>query len=150
LGITKLKIYTIGFTGKSAEEFFSLINPESMNKLIDIRINRVSQMSGFAKERDLGFFLERISGLDYVVNEDLAPTKSLLSEYRNKEIDWNTYSERYIDLLNQRKVLSSLDESYFDKGVLLCSEKDPIACHRVLLANHLERHFKDVEIAHLV
>lgn len=145
-----MKIYTIGFTGKTAEEFFSLVDTGNIRKLIDIRINRSSQMSGFAKERDLSFFLEKLNGIEYVVNEELAPTKSLLSEYRNRQIDWSTYSLNYMDLLRKRSILSKFNQSYFDDSLLLCSEKEPLACHRVLLSDYLKSNFNDVEIVHLI
>ena len=144
-----MNIFTIGFTGKTAEEFFSLVGSANIKKLIDIRINRSSQMSGFAKEKDLGFFLEKLNGIEYVVNEELAPTKSLLSEYRERQIDWTTYSLSYLELLSRRSILSKFNQSYFDNSVLLCSEKAPIACHRVLLADFLKSNFNNVEIVHL-
>ncbi len=144
-----MNIFTIGFTGKTAEEFFSLVGSANIKKLIDIRINRSSQMSGFAKEKDLGFFLEKLNGIEYVVNEELAPTKSLLSEYRERQIDWSTYSLSYLELLSRRSILSKFNQSYFDNSVLLCSEKAPIACHRVLLADFLKSNFNNVEIVHL-
>jgi len=144
-----VNIFTIGFTGKTAEEFFSLVGSANIKKLIDIRINRSSQMSGFAKEKDLGFFLEKLNGIEYVINEELAPTKSLLSEYRDRQIDWSTYSLRYLELLSRRSILSKFNQSYFDNSVLLCSEKAPIACHRVLLADFLKSNFNNVEIVHL-
>jgi uncharacterized protein (DUF488 family) len=144
-----VNIFTIGFTGKTAEEFFSLVGSANIKKLIDIRINRSSQMSGFAKEKDLGFFLEKLNGIEYVVNEELAPTKSLLSEYRERQIDWSTYSLSYLELLSRRSILSKFNQSYFDNSVLLCSEKAPIACHRVLLADFLKSNFNNVEIVHL-
>ena len=144
-----MNIFTIGFTGKTAEEFFSLVGSANIKKLIDIRINRSSQMSGFAKEKDLGFFLEKLNGIEYVINEELAPTKSLLSEYRDRQIDWSTYSLRYLELLSRRSILSKFNQSYFDNSVLLCSEKAPIACHRVLLADFLKSNFNNVEIVHL-
>ncbi len=144
-----MNIFTIGFTGKTAEEFFSLLDSANLNKLIDIRINRSSQMSGFAKEKDLGFFLEKLNGIEYVVNEELAPTKSLLSEYRKRQIDWSTYSSSYLELLSGRSILSKFNKSYFENSVLLCSENAPIACHRVLLADFLKTNFNDIQIVHL-
>ena len=81
-----MKIFTIGFTGKSAERFFGLLEESRATKLIDIRINRTSQLSGIAKEQDLKYFLPKILGMQYIIEEEMAPTKDLLASYRKKEI----------------------------------------------------------------
>ena len=46
-------IYTIGFTQKTAEEFFRLLQEAGVRKLIDVRENRAGQLAGFAKFPDL-------------------------------------------------------------------------------------------------
>ena len=53
------KIFTIGFTGKNAEKFFSLLEDNNIKKLIDVRLNNVSQLAAFAKKDDLKYFLKK-------------------------------------------------------------------------------------------
>jgi uncharacterized protein (DUF488 family) len=144
-----MKIFTIGFTGKSAEDFFTLIKKSGAKKLIDIRINRNSQLAGFAKERDLEFLLSELTGVSYQVNEELAPTKEMLARYRDKKTNWDQYSQDYKALIADRSVLKNLDEKYFEDSILLCSENEPEKCHRTLLANLLKKMFPDLEIIHL-
>jgi uncharacterized protein (DUF488 family) len=71
-------ICTIGFAGKTAEQFFALLTEAGVKKLIDIRENRGGQLSGFAKYPDLAFFLQRIAGIAYTHAPCLAPNAECL------------------------------------------------------------------------
>ena len=44
-----MTIYTIGFTQKSAEQFFEAIKKNNIELLIDVRLNNKSQLAGFSK-----------------------------------------------------------------------------------------------------
>lgn len=147
----KIKLYTIGFTGKSAEEFFSLLRSAGVKKLIDTRINNVSQLSGFAKAGDLEYFLREITGIGYEHNVDFAPTKELLSEYRDKKLDWGAYEKKYLGLLKERNVAAyAHDPVYLNTSCFLCSEHEPDHCHRRLLAEYLHQINTSIEIIHLM
>jgi len=145
-----LNLYTIGFTGKSAEQFFTLVSETKASRLIDIRINRTSQLAGFAKEQDLKFFIPELTNMDYVVREDLAPTKDLLASYRRQDIAWEQFAERYEQLLRERLLQNALSREDFSNSILLCSEKEPEKCHRTLLANILIEQFPSLEIVNLI
>ena len=144
-----MKLYTIGFTGKSAEEFFRILGNTEAKRLIDIRINRKSQLAGFSKENDLKYFLSELVDFEYVVNENLAPTKELLSKYRNKEIDWTLFENSYKELIAKRGAISNLNEKDFSNSVLLCSEASANKCHRRILGDMLKGKFDDLEIINL-
>lgn len=60
-----MQIYTMGFTKKSAKEFFDLIKKHNIEMLIDVRLNNQSQLAGFTKGRDLAFFLKEICSCSY-------------------------------------------------------------------------------------
>lgn len=145
-----MNLFTIGFTGKSAEKFFGLLESSTATKLIDIRINRTSQLAGFAKEQDLRFFLPKLAGMQYLVWEDLAPTKELLASYRDKEIVWEEFSQKYQDLIRDRGVLEKSAQSDFENAVLLCSEDEPEKCHRTLLAELVTRKFPGFRVTNLI
>ena len=144
-----IELFTIGFTNKSAAEFFKLLETNGVTKIIDTRLNNVSQLSGFAKARDLAFFAKRISQIDYEHRADLAPTKDLLESYRKKQITWDDYEIRYLNLLKSRRVEQTLDAQILAKSCLLCSEHSPEKCHRRLLAEYLKTHFPPISIVHL-
>ena len=75
-----MKTYTIGFTKKNAETFFKFLKDAKIKKLIDVRINNVSQLAGFAKKDDLKYFLENLcDGAKYIHVPELAPTNEMLN-----------------------------------------------------------------------
>ena len=145
-----MRIYTIGFTGKTAKEFFDLLNSAEAGYLIDTRLNNRSQLAGFTKKGNLDYFVEKLTHMSYLEMPMLAPEKEMFSEYR-KEGDWELYESLYIALLEKRAVVESIDREVFAKGVaLLCSERTPEKCHRRLAAEYLRQHvFPEAEIVHL-
>lgn len=145
-----IKLFTIGFTGKPAENFFNLLTGSGVRNIIDTRINNVSQLSGFAKGADLQFFAKKIGNISYEHNIDFAPTKELLTRYRNKKMTWQEYEIAYLNLLDMRKTASKTDIEKLHENCLLCSEHTPEKCHRRLLAEYLKQVKNNVEIVHLI
>jgi uncharacterized protein (DUF488 family) len=147
-------IFTIGFTKKTAEVFFRLLQEAQVQKLIDIRENRVGQLSGFAKYPDLAYFLDRISGIAYEYQPSFAPSPKIRTAYRTT-CDWAQYERSYRELMAQRRAIEQVDPAAFEGRVaLLCSEPGPEKCHRRLVAEMLAEHWAarghQIEIKHLV
>ncbi|MFB3923920.1 MAG: DUF488 family protein [Terriglobia bacterium] len=147
-------IFTIGFTKKTAEEFFHLLQEAGVEKVIDVRENRAGQLAGFSKYPDLPFFLDRILGVRYEHQPLFAPSPEIRDAYR-KTRDWQEYEKSFTELMAQRKMLDHVDPKDFSgKVVLLCSESGPEKCHRRLVAEMLARHWNalghQVEVKHLV
>ena len=143
------KIYTIGFTKKSASEFFGTLKESGAKRLVDVRLNNVSQLAGFAKRDDLEYFLRQICRMDYVHMPSLAPTKEMLDAYRKEHRDWQTYEREFLALMDARRVAKLGIKRIMSNACLLCSEDTPDHCHRRLVAEYLRRHWGDVEITHL-
>jgi uncharacterized protein (DUF488 family) len=145
-----MEIYTIGFTQKSAKQFFGILKDNGIKRLIDIRISNVSQLAGFTKKDDLEFFLKEICDADYIHMPILAPTEEIMHSYRRKEIDWDEFEKQFKKLLNERKVDKEVDKKIFkERAVLLCSEPTADKCHRRLVAEYLRDKWGGVEIIHL-
>ena len=144
-----MTLSTIGFTKKPARRFFGLLRESGVKRVVDVRLNNGSQLSGFAKQDDLAWFLREICGIEYVHLPSLAPTQALLSDYRKKRIDWDAYEVRFLDLMYERKVEETVSPEILDNGCLLCSEHQPHRCHRRLVAEYLNNHWGDVQISHL-
>ncbi|MFO4690848.1 DUF488 domain-containing protein [Vibrio cholerae] len=134
-----MKIYTIGFTKKTAESFFGYLNSSGIKTLIDVRLNNTSQLSGFAKRDDLKFFLKELCETNYVHMPELAPTKEILKPYQNKEISWESYEDKFLNLMAQRNIEKQLPSSLLDHCCLLCSEHEPHFCHRRLVVEYLNK-----------
>jgi uncharacterized protein (DUF488 family) len=135
-----MKIYTIGFTQKSAQTFFGFIKDEKVKTLIDVRLNNVSQLAGFSKKEDLRFFLKTICDTDYVHLPELAPTKIMLAAYKKKESSWEKYEDQFLNLMAQRNIEKIVTPKLLDHGCLLCSEHKPHLCHRRLVVDYLNQH----------
>jgi len=145
-----ITIFTIGFVGKSAKEFFEALRAAGVKRLIDVRLNNVSQLAGFTKKKDLEYFLRVIADIDYAHFEDLAPTKDILDRFKKqKEIDWADYERRFNTLMEQRSPETHHLPGEFDHACLLCSEATAENCHRRLVAEHLQRTWSNVKIKHL-
>ena len=144
-----MKISTIGFTKKTAQRFFDLIKESGARKVVDVRVNNVSQLAGFAKRDDLKFFLQEICNVDYVHVVDLAPTKEMLDDYKKEHKDWSRYEKEFLDLMEQRKIEHQISEEDIAEGCLLCSEDKPHHCHRRLVAEYLNDHWGKITIEHL-
>jgi uncharacterized protein (DUF488 family) len=143
-------LYTIGFTNKSAQKFFQLMQDAQVVCITDTRINNTSQLAGFAKGGDLAYFAKAVAGMDYEHVVDFAPTKTLLADYRAGKLTWAEYETEYLNLLDLRKVGAKTDIESLHRHCLLCSEHTPEQCHRRLLAEYFQHKFNDVEIVHLI
>jgi len=147
---SKIKLFTIGFSKKPAQRFFSMLSEAGVRRVIDIRLNNVSQLAGFTKRDDLRFFLRSIGGMDYVHLIELAPTGEILESYRGKGGDWSVYEKDFLHLIAERHIEKQVPKDLFHHGCLLCSEEAPDRCHRRLVAEYLRDKWGDMEIVHLV
>lgn len=145
-----MEIYTIGFTQTTAERFFGRLADAGVRRLLDVRLNNSSQLSGFAKARDLPYFLDRLLGAEYRHEPLLAPTQAMLDDLKKHKGDWNAYEERFLALMRDRQVELKLDrEEFATPTALLCSEASAEQCHRRLVCEHLAQHWPDVHAVHL-
>ena len=144
-----MKLFTIGFTQKTAKQFFGLLQRAGVRRVLDTRLNNRSQLAGFSKGEDLGFFLEAIAGIAYRYAPEMAPTQAMLDRYKKGKGSWDEYETEYLRLLEQRTVSQRITEAELADACLLCSEHEPTHCHRRLAAEYLQRHFRGLEIVHL-
>lgn len=145
-----MEIYTIGFTQTSAEHFFGRLKSAGVKRLLDVRLNNSSQLAGFAKARDLPYFLEELVGAEYAHQPLLAPSQDILDEFKKNKGEWSVYEEKFNDLMRAREVERSLDrDSFLVPTALLCSEAESTHCHRRLVLEHLARCWGDLTIVDL-
>jgi uncharacterized protein (DUF488 family) len=143
-------VYTIGFTKKSAEAFFESIQRAKIKRLLDVRLNNSSQLAAFSKKEDLSYFLKAICDVEYIHLPLLAPTKDMLEDYKKHNGNWNSYAEKFIALMQNRKIEESLDRHLFDVPcVLLCSEASADHCHRRLVVEYLQGAWGNITVQHL-
>jgi len=146
-----MEVYTIGFTKRSAESFFATLKSHGIRRLIDVRLNNVSQLAGFSKRDDLAYFLREICGAAYEHQPLLAPTQEMLDGFkRDKKLTWGEYEDRFMALMSSREIENNLQRPSFEgPTVLLCSEYKPDRCHRRLVLDYLRSHWGDITATHL-
>lgn len=145
-----MEIYSIGFTQKSAGQFFDLLKSHGIRRLLDVRLNNVSQLAGFSKRDDLAYFLREIVGAEYRHEPMLAPTQEILDAFKKRKGSWSEYERDFNALMAEREIEQRLDRTLFDATtVLLCSEATPEHCHRRLVIEYLDRHWGGITAVHL-
>lgn len=145
-----MEVYTIGFTKKTAAQFFESIKHAGIRRVVDVRLNNSSQLAAFTKKDDLAYFLRGLCGMEYIHIPALAPTKELLDAYKKQKGSWQLYESNFVELLKNRKIQETLDRNLFDVPcVLLCSEATADCCHRRLVAEYLRDYWGNISITHL-
>ncbi len=133
------RIFTIGFTKKSAEQFFDILQKNEIDLIADVRLNNKGQLAGFTKERDFKYFLSLFK-IDFIHLINFAPTKGLRNSYHS---DWNyeIYKNNYIKLLNSRDAVTNLVKLNlpYNNICLLCSEPEADKCHRSVAAEEISK-----------
>ncbi|MCX6361489.1 MAG: DUF488 domain-containing protein [Armatimonadetes bacterium] len=144
-----MTLYTIGFTETTAESFFARLAAAGVTKVIDVRLNNVSQLAGFAKRQDLPYFLRALAGIGYEHRPEFAPTQEILDAFKKQRGDWSAYEGAFTALLRDRGAESVVEPSDLDGACLLCSEREPVHCHRRLVAEHLAALMPGLSVVHL-
>jgi uncharacterized protein (DUF488 family) len=144
-----MRLMTIGFTKKSARDFFEALRGAGVRRLVDVRLNNVSQLAGFAKRQDLPYFLEQIAGIAYRHMPILAPTQAMLDRYKKQGGSWDSYAAEFAELMRSRHIEQPSVVEVRDGDCLLCSEDKPCHCHRRLVAEYLQSFTAGMEVVHL-
>jgi uncharacterized protein (DUF488 family) len=145
-----MKAFTIGFTRKPARDFFDKLRRPGLVRVVDVRLNNVSQLAGFTKRDDLAFFCQAILSIGYLHLPELAPTQPMLDAYKKNARDWSEYEARFLALMAERSVEDTVARELIDGGCLLCSEPTPEHCHRRLVAEYLKGKWGDLQIEHIL
>lgn len=144
-----MNLYTIGFTKKSAEEFFGMLVAAGVSRVVDVRLNNTSQLAGFTRKDDLRYFLRQVAGIEYIHMQGLAPESQMLKLYRAKALSWDEYADQYSQLLRSRAVADREIADLRDGDCLLCSEAESEYCHRRLAAEYAQGVRPNLVISHL-
>jgi uncharacterized protein (DUF488 family) len=162
----RMRIYTIGWTQRSAEEFFGILKKAGVKRIVDVRLHNDNNLGNFTRVKHLPFFAKRLLGAEYSHSLDLAPDEKLFNDFKNgigwvkgmskaekkklKKITWNQYIPRFKRLIRGRRIEEKIPKAWFKKpAVLLCGEPEPEKCHRSLVAEHLQKKWRNVEVVHL-
>ena len=144
-----IKIFTIGYAGKNARQFFTTLKQAGIKKVIDVRLYNTSQLAGFTKKQDIEYFLQVIVGASYIHLPIMAPTKQLLNDYKKRLISWQQYETQFKSIISQRQIDKHIEPGDMDMTCFLCSEATADNCHRRLVAECLADNWQNIAIHHL-
>jgi len=146
-----MKIYTIGFTKKSAREFFGLLAPLHIDVLVDIRLNNKSQLAGWTKYPDIVYFLEK-HNIGYIHDVNFSPSIEILTKFKKEKGSWDAYTTQFEELMQKREIMNYIKnqyKSFEEKSIcFLLGEESFVNCHRSLIAEKFRKIFK-AEIVNL-
>ena len=138
-----MHLYTIGYSKKTAEEFFDMLRNNGIKQIVDIRRHNSNQLAGFTKQSDLPWFLDTIAGIGYTHELALAPSEDLMHAYRKEGLPFDEFAKKLRAEFDEREMPKLVDGS-----ALLCSEPDPAECHRSVAAEYLAEK-GNFEVVHL-
>jgi uncharacterized protein (DUF488 family) len=145
-----LTLFSIGFTQRTAEEFFITLREAGVRRLLDVRLNNTSQLAGFAKRDDLRFFLREVSAVEYEHEPLLAPTQEMLDAYKKRKGAWTEYEREFLALMCERRIEERISRAAFETPTaLLCSERTAEHCHRRLVMEYLAEAWGGLTLRHL-
>jgi uncharacterized protein (DUF488 family) len=162
--LMKIKVLTIGVYGFDEAGFFQTLANAGVNTFCDIRARRGMRGSEyrFANSTYLQNRLQEL-GIRYFHFKNLAPTEAIRDVERENDKKLKiakrkrtTLSEGYIQAFRS-EVLSNFDAESLMKELgaetrtmaFFCVERDPQACHRLLVAQEFARQM-GVEVEHLM
>jgi uncharacterized protein (DUF488 family) len=145
-----VEVFTIGFTKKSAAQFFGALRSAGIRRVLDVRLSNSSQLAGFTKRADLPFFLQELCGAQYLYEPMLVPTRAIRDQWLKHGGPWERYEREFRSLMAERHIEMELERSLFEMPtVLLCAEPTPEHCHRRLVLEYLQERWGGIEIVHL-
>jgi len=137
---TEKELFTIGYEGRSIEEFLNLLIKNNVRLLCDVRKNPVSMKFGFSKNQ-LSGALEKLHieyrhfpqlGIISSKREKLDSIESYEKLFKNYEKNELTQKTEYLDLIYQLLVTKN-------RIAITCFEKSPEFCHRGIIAKAMSK-----------
>ncbi|HWE00893.1 MAG TPA: DUF488 domain-containing protein [Tepidisphaeraceae bacterium] len=147
--MARTPLYTIGYSGFTADRFVEKLKDEKIEILVDIRQRALSRKPGFSKT-SLRDCLEQ-HGIEYLHLQDLGVPGHLRQELR-EDGDLTEYLSQFRTYLTGRNVtLGTLYDLARERPCcLMCVEHDVDECHRSVVAEELLlRNGRKLKVQHL-
>lgn len=147
VGSTIGKIYTVGHSNYDTHEFIELINAYGIQIIVDVRSMPYSkycpQFNKDVLEKSLP-----ANGITYLfLGKELGARPTDSNCYLHGKIDFDRLKENS----KFREAICRIEEGARKKHVLslMCSEKEPINCHRTILISRVLKN-EGVEVKHIL
>ncbi len=144
--IKMYQLYTIGHSTHSTEEFVKLLSIHSITAVCDVRSSPYSKYNPQFNRETIQKEL-KLYGILYVfLGKELGPRSDDSACYEDGKIQYNRLAKTGLFRQGIDRIRKGM-KSY--RIALMCSEKDPMTCHRsILICRHLRS--DKIEIKHIL
>ncbi len=147
MGATQFPVFTVGHSNHSPQAFIALLRQHGIDEVVDVRSTPYSRYAPHFSHESIGRMLEK-AGIGYsFMGGELGGRPADSSCYDpdgRVRYDLVADTEPYEDGL--RRIIFNADNR---RLALVCTEKDPLDCHRALLvADTLAR--REVDVNHIL
>jgi uncharacterized protein (DUF488 family) len=136
----KMRLYTVGYGGRSPDEFIRLLKDNGIAAVVDVRLRPDrSSMGAYVKAKDPDKGIEgllRRAGIPYFSFVELG---NLFLDFDDWQVRYPRLMEKAGDLLTERLLQAP------QPFCLMCAEKSADRCHRAIIAEYLTSRGYDVE-----
>jgi uncharacterized protein (DUF488 family) len=140
------ELFTVGHSVHTVEEFLGMLKLHAINALCDVRSSPYSRYSPQFNRESLKENVLR-QGIAYIyLGAELGPRSSDPSCYENGRVQYKRLAEKEIFQQGLARLRKGL-ETY--RIALMCAEKDPLTCHRMLLVCRNLRE-ENIHIRHIL
>jgi uncharacterized protein (DUF488 family) len=141
------ELFTIGHSNHTIEEFLSLLRKHSITAVADVRSVPYSQYNPQFNREAIETSLKNNS-IGYVfLGKELGARPDDPSCYTQNQVNFNLLTKKKFFINGIHRIIHGIEQNH--RIVLMCSEKDPLFCHRtVLICRYLKRF--DLEIEHVL
>ena len=135
--MTARRLSTIGYEGKTVDEFLAELGESHVELVIDVRAVAASRRPGFSKSAMAAALKER--GIDYLHLRALGTPKAGREAARKGRIaEMHSIFEAQLETLEAELALEQADAAARERhAALLCFEADAGGCHRAIVAERL-------------
>lgn len=128
-------IYTIGHSTQNFDDFLRLLKINNINCIIDVRSVPFSRFANQYNKDNLKYSLRK-AGIIYVyMGKELGARRENMSLYDNGKLNFDKVlnDEQLINGIN--RVIDGIKKGFCI--ALMCTEKEPIDCHRCILLGRI-------------
>ena len=140
------KLYSIGHSSQTQDEFLALLTPVGINCIVDVRSVPASKYSPQFNQEALKWFLKS-HGIQYLHFGDEFGARRTDSFDKDGQVNFEkavktTQFQQGVD-----RLMKGLEKGY--QIALMCSESDPLECHRFSMVS---RYFYDhgLDVQHIL
>lgn len=133
-----LKLYTVGHSSQSLEEFLSLLQRHGINCIVDVRSVPASKFAPQFNEEHLKSFL-KTHGIQHLPFGDEFGARRTDCINDDGQVDFEMAVTTPLFQQGAERLMKGLEKGYCI--ALMCSEADPLECHRFsLVSRYFQNH----------